>query len=108
MVRSAVSSASCGAELAGQVTVFAQGAIDGLLTTSCSAPTTIDRSRLGPVTHPREAVFDRNSDASDDFATGQPAVPPAIPKQVQRPSCSETFGVHERRVTSLSGKVRAG
>ena len=47
VVRSAVSSASCGAELAGQVTVFAQGAIDGLLTTSCSAPTTIDRSRLG-------------------------------------------------------------
>ena len=47
VVRSAVSGASCGAELAGQVTVFAQGAIDGLLTTSCSAPATIDRSRLG-------------------------------------------------------------
>ncbi|MGV8909185.1 MAG: hypothetical protein ACOH1Y_09395 [Propionicimonas sp.] len=55
VVRSAVSGASCGAELAGQVTVFAQGAIDGLFTTSCSAPATIDRSRLG-AGHPPAAA----------------------------------------------------
>jgi hypothetical protein len=47
VVRSAVSGASCGAELAGKVTVFAQGATDALHTTSCSAPAVIDRSRLG-------------------------------------------------------------
>jgi hypothetical protein len=47
VVRSALSGASCGAELAGRVTVFAQGPIDDLNTTSCSAPATIDRSRLG-------------------------------------------------------------
>ena len=47
VVRSAVSSASCGAELTGQVTVFAHGPTDGLGTTSCSAPTIIDRTRLG-------------------------------------------------------------
>ena len=47
VVRSAVSSASCGAELTGRVTVFGNGPTDGLSTTSCSAPATIDRSRLG-------------------------------------------------------------
>ena len=47
VVRSAVSSASCGAELTGQVTVFGHGPTDGLSTTSCSAPAIIDRSRLG-------------------------------------------------------------
>lgn len=47
IVRSAVSGASCGAELVGQVTVFAQGSVDTLFTTLCSAPSTLDRSRLG-------------------------------------------------------------
>lgn len=47
IVRSAVSGASCGVELVGQVTVFAQGPVDGLFTTACSVPSTVDRSRLG-------------------------------------------------------------
>lgn len=55
VVRSAVSSASCGAELAGQVTVFAHGPTEDLVTTSCSAPATIDRSRLG-AGHPPTAA----------------------------------------------------
>jgi len=81
VVRSAVSSASCGAELAGQVTVFAQGAIDGLSTTSCSAPATIDRSRLGaghpPTTAPLttlapepSATTTPETSSTSDFVTG--------------------------------------
>ena len=55
VVRSAASSASCGAELTGQVTVFAQGPAENLSTTLCSAPFTIDRSRLG-AGYPPEAA----------------------------------------------------
>lgn len=46
-VRSAASGASCGVELTGEVTVFAQGPVEDLRTTSCSAPASIDRARLG-------------------------------------------------------------
>lgn len=81
VVRSAVSGASCGAELAGQVTVFAQGAIDGLSTTSCSAPATIDRSRLGAGHLPRAAPLTTlapepsatttpETSSTSDFVTG--------------------------------------
>lgn len=55
IVRSAVSGASCGAELVGEVTVFAQGSIERLSTTLCSAPSTLDRSRLGAGSTPTPA-----------------------------------------------------
>jgi len=85
VVRSAVSGASCGAELAGQVTVFAQGAIDGLSTTSCSAPAILDRSRLGAGHPPRaaplttlapepSATASRGPLSTSDLVTGPPLV----------------------------------
>ena len=55
IVRSAVSGASCGVELTGDVTVFAQGPVEDLRTTSCSAPATVDRSRLGAGSPPSTA-----------------------------------------------------
>lgn len=55
IVRSAISDASCGVELTGDVTVFAQGPVEDLRTTSCSAPATIDRARLGAGNPPSPA-----------------------------------------------------
>ncbi|MBK8460267.1 MAG: hypothetical protein WAS07_15080 [Micropruina sp.] len=55
VVRSYASSSSCGAELTGQVTVFAQGPTDSLRTNLCSAPATIDRSLLGAGQPPTSA-----------------------------------------------------
>lgn len=55
VVRSAVSEASCGVKLTGQVTVFAHGPVEDLQTTLCSAPATVDRARLG-TGHPPETT----------------------------------------------------
>lgn len=55
IVRSAISDASCGVELTGDVTVFAQGPVEDLRTTSCSAPATIHRARLGAGNPPSPA-----------------------------------------------------
>ncbi len=55
VVRSAVAEASCGVELRGRVTVFGHGSVEDMRTTLCSAPGTIDRSRLG-AGHPPDAA----------------------------------------------------
>jgi hypothetical protein len=92
VVRSAVSSASCGAELAGQVTVFAQGPTDGLQTTSCSAPAIIDRSRLG-AGHPPTAT-PRTTPTPDPSETPTP-----------EPLTTTAFGTGPLMVAALAGML---
>lgn len=58
IVRSAAESASCGAELSGRVTVFAHGPVEDLQTTLCSAPVTLDRSKLGAGSPPTSSPIE--------------------------------------------------
>lgn len=51
-VSSAASEASCGIRLAGKVTVFATGPTDGLRSSFCAAPVTLDIKALGAGARP--------------------------------------------------------
>lgn len=51
-VSSAASEASCGIRLAGKVTVFATGPADGLSSSFCAAPVTLDGKALGAGVRP--------------------------------------------------------